>query len=293
MGAMTNLSPRSQVALMVEISGVPCRVVGAKDRGDKGVIFTPCSSINLEDGDRNLPIREEHISAWPNEGSGKVHIHHTYHLQDDEIWKVDKSILADNKSGDFAAAIFAASIPLQQDRQPFIVKNKYDAVFIPQYSSQECTLIICYTVATLGNDFPTLTGEGIGLFELHFSKMKIGVYYTYLNFPSYERGRACQMSTSMMRVNNGDVAHCAGPTPHVMADLAQFVKMQIGSVIDGYLRTVFRDLSKAGIDEGELRETLNSDQIVNTEAPLSLFRQLGVGRFGTLRGEFQTAIAAE
>ncbi|WP_293882773.1 hypothetical protein [Sphingomonas sp.] len=290
---MTNLPRRSQVALMVKIDGIPCRLVGAKDRGDKGVIFSPYSSINLEDGDRNLPIREEHVTAWPNEHSKKVQIHHTYHLKNDETWKVDHSTLADNSAGDFAAAIFAASIPLRRERQPFVVKSKYDVVYIPPYSAQECTLIVSYTVATLEKDFPNLRGEGIGLFELHFSKMKIGVYYTYLSLTSIERGRVSHMSTSMMRVNNGDVAHCAGPIPHVMADLAQFVKMQITSVIGGYMGTIFKDLSEAGINQAELRESLNSDQVVNTEAPLSVFHKLGIKRFGTLKGEFQTADVAE
>lgn len=290
---MTNLPKRSPVALIVEISGVPCRILGAKDRGNKGVIFSPYACINLEDGDRNLQIREEHISVWPNEHSKKVHIHHTYHLQNDEIWKVDYSTLIDNTGGEFANAIMATVVPLRRERKPFVAKSKYDALFIPRYSAQECTLILCYTVGTLDKKFPNLKSEGIGLSEIRFSKMKIGIYYTYLSFPSFERGRICHMSTSMVRVNNGDVAQGAGPSPHPMADLAWSIKMQIESVAEGYLGTIFRDLLEAGIDEGQLRETLSYDRIVNTEAPLSFFHQLGVERFGTLKGEFQIGSAAQ
>lgn len=282
------LKGRARVAVQVAIGGIPTRILAAQDRGEKGVIFSPYAAVNLELDGRSIPIREEHVSVWPNKASGKSHVHHTYHLNDHEFWKVDHSTLVSATKDDFATAILALSVPKRIDRQPASFNTaKYLLSSIPSYDERDCVLLVCYVAADLLHTLPCLEDKGIALADFTFSTVRLGLYYTYLNIPSYPRARTSHITTSTRRINNGKTLHFGGSDPHPSFVIHDLVVMHMQGLIAGHMNVICQDATEYDPEEGrQTVEFFHGYNILNTKKPLALLESEGTRYIYTLNGPF-------
>ncbi|WP_443970957.1 hypothetical protein [Sphingobium sp. CR28] len=121
----------SKLALAVKMSGTNRRIITAKSLGDRGAIFIPIRSINMEKFDRNININDEHVTCWINNESGKFHLHHTYNTTYSQVKKIDYSLLSDSSSGEFAIPLFTISMTSTHLKNEDKVKyTKYDVSFL-------------------------------------------------------------------------------------------------------------------------------------------------------------------
>jgi hypothetical protein len=278
---------RAKVVISTETNGVPFRILTAIDRGDRGALFSPYKFSNFE-AESDLPIKEEHLSVWCNDGAKNVYIHHTYILDGKHTRKIDYSTLIDIDDAGFAFPVLTSSISDRQDRPlTNVSSSKYEIVKIPSYDVIFNTLILCYAVSSFDAVFPNLEQFGIALVEVPFSRVKIGLYYTYFTLPTGEFGWNKKLTTSARRVNDGEVLQCGGPFFRKATEFQSYVLGEISDVYAGHIDMMKNKFLELGKSPEEVSEVFEALPCINTIAPISTLLSRGQIRSGTLWGEQQ------
>ena len=280
------VTSRANVVVLTETNGPPFRILTAKSRGESGALLSPYKVLNLEEDGRDLPIQEEHISVWYNEEAKNVHVHHTFFFDDIEMRKIDYSTLIDLENEEFAFPVLTLSVPDRVGRVLKATSSKYEKVKIPSYNTASDTLVLCYTVTSVDAVLPDLEHLGIALIELPFSKIKIGLYYTYFMISVGEYAWNRKLTTSSRRVNGGDVSQCAGPFFRRKSEFPNYVIGEISSVYQGLLERMKNYFIANGRTAEEIGSLFASLPTINTIAPVSTLLARGSsarGRYGVSR----------
>lgn len=276
----------SPLAIAVEIDGILTRVFFCREMR-RGVLIAPYAALNYEENGESLPIHEEHFSVWPNSETKKVHVHHTYKLNSEKFWKIDHSTLVDNTLDDCGVAVLSKTIPKREFREFYENKKEYELITIPPYSTLNTTLILCYAAIVGEEKFPDLRCKGISLIQRVIGKVKVGLYYTYLNLPSDGWGKVAQMSTSFRRVNDDDPVHLIDPEKNKSAKLETQVLIQMGTVIQGYANSILHKMNELNTSREILNRVFDENILLNSIAPVSCLKNIGFEYMETMKGKFE------